>query len=117
MGWLEGHVYDLETQEPLAGVLVIVSDGTDVYSTTTDIDGYYYIADITAGTYTATFSESEYGTFEQTLTIPDEGLIIDMYLSSRSGVYVPWWSWVLLGVGLTAGILVKVAEAAKGGSK
>jgi len=56
-GWVAGTVTDLETEAPLEGVLVQLSDGT---TARTDADGNYIISDVLEDPYTATASVRGY---------------------------------------------------------
>ncbi|MBN2669368.1 MAG: TonB-dependent receptor [Bacteroidales bacterium] len=66
---VKGFVYDKETGEPVIFTNVYLK-GTK-YGTSTDINGYFYIDKIEAGTYNVEVSFLGYATFNKSVTIKD----------------------------------------------
>jgi outer membrane receptor protein involved in Fe transport len=76
-GKIEGVVVDQETGDPLIGVNVVLQN--TLLGATTDVDGYYLILNIPAGTYTVEFAYVGYATQRVTdvVVTPEQKTRID----------------------------------------
>ncbi|RQV99822.1 MAG: hypothetical protein EH225_10875, partial [Calditrichaeota bacterium] len=77
-GKIEGIVLDQESREPLIGVNVVVQGS--LLGATTDVDGYFLILNVPAGTYSVEFSYVGYATkrFTDVVVVPDQKTRIDV---------------------------------------
>ena len=81
-GWLDGHVTDATTGDPLEGVLVTATPGEPGLQAITDPNGYYTMT-LPAGTYTVTASLDGYFTQSKSASIvTGETTTIDFVLQS-----------------------------------
>ena len=81
-GWLDGHVTDADTGDPLAGVLVTASPGIAAVQAITDPSGYYTMT-LPAGDYLVTASLSGYNSQSLNATIvTGETTTLDFALQS-----------------------------------
>lgn len=91
-GFIDGHIFDIEDQQPIAGALVdVVSQevGDSIASALTDIDGYYQL--FVSGDEVFTISVSAYGYQAETLAdvaAPAEGetLTNNFYLTPKTNL-------------------------------
>ncbi len=68
-GGIEGTVKDSDTNEPLAGVTILIAN----QDTETDSSGYYELDEIPAGEQTFNASKDGYKDYEETVVIPADG--------------------------------------------
>ncbi len=76
-GFVNGHVYDIDTNAPIEGATVSVGN----FLGTTDASGFYEIEVLVAGTYTVIASHPDYlpGSGQVTVVF-DETVTLDLYL-------------------------------------
>ncbi|MEJ2052146.1 MAG: carboxypeptidase-like regulatory domain-containing protein, partial [Calditrichota bacterium] len=76
-GKIEGVVIDQETGDPLIGVNVVIQN--TLLGATTDVDGYFLILNVPAGTYTLEFAYVGYSTkrFTDVVVTPEQKTRID----------------------------------------
>lgn len=77
-----GQVTDLDG-DPLAGVRVDTADGTDTWTDTTDADGNYRLADVSAGSRGVTFALPGYATEYAIAVVEDVDVELNMVMASR----------------------------------
>ncbi|MCB2221140.1 MAG: carboxypeptidase regulatory-like domain-containing protein [Bacteroidetes bacterium] len=76
-GSLEGYITNAQTGNPIEGALVEL----EIYTTTTGADGYYFISDITPGSYDLFCASAGFCPFDTTLTFePDQNLTLNIAL-------------------------------------
>jgi len=74
-GIIKGFVYDADSGEPIIFTNVYLNlKGTDI-GAATDVNGYYQITKIPAGTYTLTVTNLGYNTLEETITVKENSMI------------------------------------------
>jgi uncharacterized protein YfaP (DUF2135 family) len=73
-GCISGYARD-QAGAPLAGVLVAVSDGQTIYSTTTGSDGSYEICDVPVGARVVSFDKDGYLTTHEATVVSSSGTV------------------------------------------
>lgn len=100
LGGVTGHVYDIETGDPIEGVMV----SFQLQSDQTDFEGYYELGEIPAGPQTFMFVKGGYKVAQRDATIvADDWITLDVQLTPGEGPEPPpeppnlLWLWLLLG--------------------
>jgi hypothetical protein len=84
LGQIFGHVASAKTGAKLGGVSVVITDGSTKVQTTTTPGGYYALAELSAGTYSVTFSLPGYTSETALVQLgPGEGTRQDVSLRPR----------------------------------
>jgi hypothetical protein len=111
VGAIKGNVYDKETKEPIEGVVV----SFQTYSDYTDLEGYYEITEIPAGTHTFTFTKGGYYIAERDAVINEgEWTILDVELTPGEGPEPSGFPWLWLGLGAAAAVgIAAIAKSQK----
>lgn len=73
-----------DSNGPLSGVLVTITNGETTKQCTTDADGTYESDPLTPGEYTVQFSKSGYFTVEKSITISDSDITCDVEMVGGS---------------------------------
>ena len=91
-GNLDGTVIDSSSTDPIEGVLVTAtSSGKQVYTDTTDVNGYYLIEDMLTGLYDVTFENEGYniGLVEDAEILDDQTTTVNYTMTSPELTYTP----------------------------
>jgi len=83
-GKIDGIISDQDNGEPLIGVNIILANSN--IGATTDVDGYYLILNVPAGTYTVEYSYVGYSTkrFSDVVVSPDRTTRINLKLEVQA---------------------------------
>ena len=95
-GILRGRVTN-SSKNPVSGVQVIATNRNKSYSATTNAQGVYRIHGVPAGTYSITFTHSNYKSSSKTVRLSaDKEVATDRRLTSNTpqNTRNHWWSWV-----------------------
>ncbi|HQD13072.1 MAG TPA: carboxypeptidase-like regulatory domain-containing protein, partial [Chitinophagales bacterium] len=84
---VSGMVQDAKTKEPLIGVNVVLyapKDTVVLHSTTTDLDGAYWLSAVDTGAYTVEYSYISYKTLRRNITVSDPLILAPVSLEEES---------------------------------
>lgn len=84
---VSGMVQDAKTKEPLIGVNVVLyapKDTVVLHSTTTDLDGAYWLSAVDTGAYTVEYSYISYKTLRRNITVSDSLILAPVSLEEES---------------------------------
>ena len=84
---IKGFVFDVETQEPLIAASVSI-EGTAI-GVSTDVNGYFSLSNIAAGTHKVVVSYLGYETYVESITVPKNQIVTKKLFIKKSAIELP----------------------------